>query len=87
MQISYPRLHHIFGTIYKWNISSIQCKMRHRWVKTVREVNSLSLIFIYFDNPALTPGLHSAETAPEFTNNKFLLAIYRIQKGVVCKEG
>jgi hypothetical protein len=48
----------IFYTIYKWNISSIQCEMRHRWMTTAREVDPVSLIFINFDIPALTPGLH-----------------------------
>jgi hypothetical protein len=47
----------IFCTIYKWNIPSIQCKMRHRRTTAAREVDPLSLIFINFDIPALTPGL------------------------------
>jgi hypothetical protein len=32
-------------TIYKWNVSSIQCKMGLRWSTTARKVDPLSLIF------------------------------------------
>jgi hypothetical protein len=53
---------------------------------TAREVDTLSLIFINFDIPALIPGLYGAETALEFCN-KTLLAICCIQTGVICKEG
>jgi hypothetical protein len=48
----------ILYAIYKWNISSIHCKMRHRQLTTAREVDPLCLIFINFDIPALTLGLH-----------------------------
>jgi hypothetical protein len=65
----------------------IQSKMRHRQRTTAREVDPLSFIFINFDIPALTPGLHCSETALEFSNNKTLLAICRIQRGAFCKEG
>jgi hypothetical protein len=43
--------------IYKWHVSSIQCKMGLRWSTTARKlhVNPLSLIFIYCNIPALTP--------------------------------
>jgi hypothetical protein len=44
--------------IYKWNISSKQCKMRHRRTTTARKVNPLSHIFINCNTPAPTPGLH-----------------------------
>jgi hypothetical protein len=37
-----------------------------------------SLILVNFDIPALTPGLHWAETALEFSNNEALLAVCRI---------
>jgi hypothetical protein len=53
----------------------------------MREVDPPSLFLINFDIPVLTPGLHWAETALEFSNNKTLLAIWRIRTGVVCKEG
>jgi hypothetical protein len=39
---------------------------------------SPSLILIDFDIPALTRGLHLAETALEFSNNEFLFAVSRI---------
>jgi hypothetical protein len=68
----------VFSTIYKWNISSIRSKMRHRWTTIAREVDPLRLIFINFGFPAFTPGLHSAETALELSNNKSFLAICRI---------
>jgi hypothetical protein len=53
--------------------------MRHRWTTTAREVDPLSLIFINIDFPVVTPGLHWAETALEFSNDKTLLAICRIE--------
>jgi hypothetical protein len=77
----------IFCTIYKLNIFSIQCKMRHKWSTTTRKVDSPNLSFINFDIPALRPGLYSAEASLEFSNNKTLLAICRIQTGVVWLEG
>jgi hypothetical protein len=50
---------------------------------TTREVDPPSLILIYFNIPMLTPGLHSAETVLEFSNNETLFEICCIQTGVV----
>jgi hypothetical protein len=61
--------------------------MRYRQSTTMREVDPLSFIFINFYISALTPDLHCPETMMEFSNNKTLLAICRIQTGVVCKRG
>jgi hypothetical protein len=54
---------------------------------TARKVNPLSLIFIYFNIPGLTPDLHWAETALEFSDNKPLFLICRVQTSVVGLEG
>jgi hypothetical protein len=77
----------IFYTVYKWNVLSIQCKRVLRWSTSAREVDPLSFILTYFNVPALTPDLHCTETVLEFSDNKTLLAICRIQGGVVGKEG
>jgi hypothetical protein len=61
--------------------------MRHRWRKTAKEVDPPSLIFIDFGILTFTSGLHWAETALEFSNNKTLPVICRIQRSVACKEG
>jgi hypothetical protein len=61
----------IFYTIYKWIVSSIQCKMGLRRSTTAR-VDSRSLIQIYFNILRFMPGLHWAETALEFSDNKIL---------------
>jgi hypothetical protein len=50
------------------------------------EVDPLRLFLTYFNISALTPRLHRAATALEFPLNKTLLAICRIQTGVVGKE-
>jgi hypothetical protein len=52
--------------MYESNISSIQWKMGLRRSTNTRTVNPLSLIIIYINIPALTPGLHWAETALVF---------------------
>jgi hypothetical protein len=54
---------------------------------TARKANPLSFIIINFDIPSLTPGLHLAETTLEFSDNKTLLSICRVQTNVVGKEG
>jgi hypothetical protein len=54
---------------------------------TTRELDPTSLILINFDIPALTPGLHWAETALDFSDNKTLLSIFLVQWYVVGKEG
>jgi hypothetical protein len=77
----------IFYTIYKLNVSSVQSKMEFRRSTTARKVDPLSLFFINFNIPTLTPGLHWAETTLDFSDNKTLLSIRPIQSGVVGKEG
>jgi hypothetical protein len=48
--------------IEKGDIPSIQCKRSLREPKSMRKVGGLSLIFIDFYVPALTPLLNSKET-------------------------
>jgi hypothetical protein len=45
------------------DIPSILCKMSLRRLKSMRKVDGLSLIFIEFYVPALTPRLSSNETS------------------------
>jgi phosphatidylethanolamine-binding protein (PEBP) family uncharacterized protein len=47
-----------FNIIYKWDIPPIQCKKRLRWSNSMREVDSLCLVFIDFNVPTLIPFLH-----------------------------
>jgi hypothetical protein len=53
----------------------------------MREVNCLSLVFIDFYVPALTPRLVCIKTALQLSENVALLALCRIQTGVISKEG
>jgi hypothetical protein len=54
-------------------------------VDDCEKVNLLSLILMYINIPALTPGLHWAETAREFSDDKILLSILRVKTSVVGK--
>jgi hypothetical protein len=68
----------IFYIIYKRNVPSIQRKKRLRGSNSVREVDCLSLIFIDFYVPALTPRLYCIKTELQLSENKALLALCRI---------
>jgi hypothetical protein len=52
----------------------------------MREVDCLSLVFIDFYVPALTPRLDCIKTALQLSENIALLALCRIQTGVISKE-
>jgi hypothetical protein len=52
----------IFYTIYKRNVSSIQCKMGLRRSTTARKVDPMSLIFINFNINTESLTLHTAIT-------------------------
>jgi hypothetical protein len=53
----------------------------------MREVDCLSLVFIDFYVPALTPRLDCIKTALQLSENVALLGLCRIQTGVISKEG
>jgi hypothetical protein len=50
------------------------------------EVDHPSLVFIDLNIPALTPGHQSGQAALELPNYVALLAVCRIQTGIVRKE-
>jgi hypothetical protein len=52
----------------------------------MRKVGGLSLIFIDFYVPALTPRLNSTEPSLQLSDNIILFAICRIYTGVINKE-
>jgi hypothetical protein len=52
----------------------------------MRKVDGLSLIFIDFYAPALTPRDNSKETSLQLSENISLFAVCRIYTGVINKE-
>jgi hypothetical protein len=53
---------------------------------SIRKVDDLSLIFIDFYVPALTPHLNSSETSLQLSENITLFVVCRIYTGVISKE-
>jgi hypothetical protein len=72
--------------IDKGDISSIQYKINLGRPKSVRKVDGLSLIFIDFYVPTLTPRLNNTETSLQITKNITIFAVCRIYTGVISKE-
>jgi hypothetical protein len=72
--------------IDKGDVPSIQCKMSLGGPKSMRKGHGLSLIFIDFYVPALTPRLNITETSLQLSGNITLFAACRIYTGVVSKE-
>jgi hypothetical protein len=72
--------------IYKGDIPSIQCKMRLRGPRSISKVDGLSLIFIDFYVPAITPRLNNTEASLKLSENVTLFAVCRICTGVISKE-
>jgi hypothetical protein len=70
----------------KWDILSIQCKMSLGGPKWMRKIDGLTLIFIHFYVPKLTPHLNSTENSLQLSENITLLAVCRIYTGVISKE-
>jgi hypothetical protein len=68
------------------NIPPIQCKMSLRGSKSMRKVDGLSLIFIDFYGPALTPRLNNTKTLLQLSGNITLLTVCRIYTRVISKE-
>jgi hypothetical protein len=64
--------------IHEGDIPSIQCKMNLRGPKSMRKVDGLSLIFIDFYVPALTPRLNSTESSLQRYENATLFALTRL---------
>jgi hypothetical protein len=75
----------IFSMIDEGDIPSIQCKMSLKGRRSMRKVGGLSLIFIDFDVPALTPRLNSTETSLQLSENITLFAVFRIYTGVISR--
>jgi hypothetical protein len=68
------------------DIPFIQCKMSLNGPKPMRNVDGLSLAFIDFNIPALTPRLSSTKTSLQFSENITLFAVCGIYKDVISKE-
>jgi hypothetical protein len=64
--------------INKGDIPSIQYKTSPRGPKSMRKVDSLSLIFIDFYVPARIPRLNNTETSLKLSENINLFAICHI---------
>jgi hypothetical protein len=60
--------------------------MSLRRLKSIRKVDGLSLSFIDFYVPALTPRLNNIETSLQLSKNITLFAVCRIYTGVISKE-
>jgi hypothetical protein len=61
--------------IYKGDIPSIQCKMSLRRPESMRKVDGLSLIIIYFYVPALILHLSGIENLLHISENIALFAV------------
>jgi hypothetical protein len=70
----------------KGEIPSIHCKMSLGGPKSMRKVDGLSLIFIDYYVPELTPRLNSTETSLQLSENITLFEVCRIYAGVISKE-
>jgi hypothetical protein len=71
----------IFYMLDEWDIPCIQYKTSLRGPISMRKVNGLSLIFIDFYVPALTPCLNSTEILLLLSENIILFA-----DNIVCFE-
>jgi hypothetical protein len=65
----------IFYMIDEGDIPFIECKMSLRGPKYIRKVDGLSLIFIDFYVPAVTPRLNSTEASLQLSENITLFAV------------
>jgi hypothetical protein len=68
------------------DIPSIHCKMSLRGPNCMRKVDGLSLIFIGFYVPVLTPRLNNTETLFQLSENRTLFAVCPIYTGVIGKD-
>jgi hypothetical protein len=68
------------------DIPFIQCKMSLKGPKPMRKVDDLRFIFINFYAPVRTPGLNSAETSLQLSENITAFAVCRINTGVINME-
>jgi hypothetical protein len=64
----------------------ILCKMNLRRPRPMRNIHGLSLIFITFDVPALTPVLNNSENSLQLSEDVILLSVCRIYNDVLRKE-
>jgi hypothetical protein len=76
----------IIYTIYKWDVPSIQYKKRLRRCPLMGELDRPSLVFIDLNIPALASGHQSVQAALELPDYVALLAVCRIQTGIVREE-
>jgi hypothetical protein len=87
MSFSYRKLHRDILRYLQMEYSVHSCKMGLTWSTSTKEVDPLGLFHVYFNFPAPTPRLNSTETSLQLSENITLLAICRIQTGVIGKQG
>jgi hypothetical protein len=76
----------IFYIIEDGDMPFIQCKMSVKEPKSMSKVDGLSLVFIDFYVPALTPRLNSTETSLQLSENITIFAFCRIYTDVISKK-
>jgi hypothetical protein len=74
-----------FYIIDKGNIPSIECRTSLTEPKSIRNIDNLSLIFIDFYDPALTPVHSSIEISLQLSEN-ITFAVCWVYTGVINKE-
>jgi hypothetical protein len=47
------------------------------------EIDCLKFPFIHLYVPALTPGIHCNEAALQFAENRIIMGLYSVNKGIV----
>jgi hypothetical protein len=76
----------VFYMIHEGDVPSVQCELRLRWSKSMRNADGPSLILIDFNVPALTPRLNWIESALQLSENIILFSIRGIYTSVIGKE-
>jgi hypothetical protein len=73
--------------ILEGHVASLGCEVNLNWSKSMREINSLSLVFIDFNATALTLHLNCNKTALQLSENTIFLVIRGISASVIGKVG
>jgi hypothetical protein len=72
--------------IEEGDIPSIQCKISLRRPKSMRKVNFVTLVFIFFYISALTPRLNRTDSLLQLSENINIFAVCRICTGATKEE-
>jgi hypothetical protein len=77
----------VFCMINEGGVPPSHCEMNLRWSKSIRYVDDLSFILIYFNLPALALRLNCIETTLQLSGEHTFFAIHGIQTSVFGKDG